>query len=260
MKKKSAIIYLLLFIQMSYAQFWKSKEVLIGNAHIITQEINIPEFNQISVSGMFDVKLFISDSNIIKVTADENLMQAIDIFVKSKKLFIRTHPDFRIKKFKKLSIEVPVSYLSKITLTGSGSIICDEKLEGEHLELNLTGPGDIDFKIDYNKAFVDLTGSGDVSLSVKTDQLNVNLTGSGDVILSGETEDLNITLTGSGDISAKKLKAKNVKVNIAGSGDVYVYPLKRLTGKILGSGDIIYYNDPDFFQIKILGSGDVTKR
>jgi len=235
---KTKIFILLLSIsQIGISQFWHSKEKLYGNGHVITQKRKMSPYDKITVVGPYDVQIVPGNATTIQLTADENLLQAIDTYVKSGKLVIRVHPNFDIRKYTKLFIEIPADYLSKISLTGSGNIYNQNPFDWNNIKLVLTGSGNMDFQVN-NK------------------HTEVSLTGSGSVLLTGQTNILEIAITGSGDIDAKQLMAQSGKVTITGSGDALVRVSERLNIKIFGSGDVYYYGEPRNLKTKSFGSGE----
>ena len=239
--KKLTLLLLLIFSQYNYAQFWKSKEKIYGDKNIITESRRMSTYDKISVTGPYQVKIVQGNSHEVKVTADENLMQAIDIFVKAGRLVIRTHPDFNIQKYSRLDIEVPAEYLSDIKLTGSGEIYGSYIFDWHNLKLSITGSGNMDFETDMK-------------------HISASLTGSGEIKLQGKTGDLKISITGSGRIDAKNLEAEDAEVHVTGSGDAFVRVRQNLNIKILGTGRVYYYGEPEFLKTKNLGSGEVIFR
>jgi len=237
--KKILLITIILLSNALQAQFWKDN--IRGNGKIATEERSLSSFNQLTVTGPFDVMLRPGAEGKLSLTADENLLPVIETFVKNNKLVIRFNKDFNVRKATKLFVEVPVKYLKSINLTGSGSI------KNERL-------------IDWNEINLYLTGSGDMMLNLNLDFVKASVTGSGDMVLNGTANNARYSVTGSGSINAKQAICKNAKVNVTGSGDVYVKATQRLKGKLLGSGDLYYYAKPETLDINILGSGSVIDK
>jgi len=235
--KTKILIAFLSVTQLVIGQFWHSKEKLYGNGQITTQERKMATYDKITVTGPFEVQIMDGNATTIQLTADENLLQAIDTYVKSGKLVIRTHPDFDIKEYTKLLVKVPASYLSRISLTGSGKIYNQNPFDWNNIKLVLTGSGNMDFQVDNHHTEVSLTGSGNITMSGKTDELE-------------------ISVTGSGNIDAKRLLALYGKVSITGSGDAFVQVSERLNIKIFGSGDVYYYGEPQNLKTKSFGTGE----
>ncbi len=237
--KKTLLLILLWSVTYTQAQFWKKK--LSGNGQVATETRKVSSYDKITVTGAFKVKIVPGEPGILKVTADENLMEYIETFTKSGKLIIRVNPEFTIRHYSKLAVEVPADYLSRITLTGSGSVFNPDPFDWNNLKLVLTGSGNMEILSDVK-------------------HLEATLTGSGNIDLTGKADTAEYVLTGSGDIDAKKLDAQKVKATLTGSGDIYLHAIERLNARIMGSGDIIYYGEPENLKSKTFGSGDIIFR
>ncbi len=231
------LIILILNITYVKAQFWTKK--IAGNGQITTESRKVGFYDQITVTGAFHVKIITGNPGTLKVIADENLMPYIETYTKGHKLVMRVNPEFSITHHTKLYIELPADNLSKITLTGSGKVFNNSAFNWDNLKLILTG-------------------SGVMEITNQIKHINVSLTGSGKIYLSGNTEEADYNLTGSGNINAKDLKAQKIKASITGSGKIYLHAIRVLNARIMGSGNIIYYDQPKKINSKIFGSGDIT--
>ncbi len=237
MKQKVLFIILLLAgITNIQAQFWTKK--ISGNRQITTETRHIDNYDKISVTGPFKVKIVPGKPGILQIKADENLLQYIETFTNGSKLVIRINPQFSVTDYAKLSVEVPADYLSQINLSGSGEIYNTKIFNWKNLKLTLTGSGRLDIKTGIN-------------------HLTATLVGSGDILLTGKAETAKYVLTGSGLISANKLEAQEVKATLTGSGEIRLRVVKRLNAKVMGTGDIFYYGEPDILKTNVIGAGDI---
>ncbi len=234
--KKTLLLILLWSVTYTQAQFWKKK--ISGNGQVTTETRKVSSYDKITVTGAFKVKIVPGEPGIIKVTADENLLEYIETYTKGSKLVIRVNPEFTIRHYSKLAVEVPADYLSRITLTGSGKVFNQSAFDWNNLKLVMTG-------------------SGKMEIDSEVKHLEATLTGSGNIDLSGKTDTAEYVLTGSGDINAKNLAAQEVKATLTGSGNIYLQAIKRLNARIMGSGDVIYYGEPENLKSKTFGSGDI---
>lgn len=104
-------------------------------------------------------------------------------------------------------------------------------------------------------------GSGDIEVTNLDEKLfDFRLYGSGDITLKGRVGELEIVLSGSGDIDACKLEAREATVELNGSGDVAVRASDWFSGEVNGSGDIVYYGNPDHTSEDVSGSGSIRSR
>lgn len=235
---KQTAIFFLLFISITNvkAQFWTKK--LSGNREVATETRTVGNYDKLSITGAFKVKIVPGSAGSLQVTADENLLGYIETYIKGGKLVIRVNPEYSISHYTKLYVEVPANYLSQINLTGSGEVFNTENFDWKNIKLNLTGSGNFDIKTNVT-------------------HLKANLVGSGEIFLTGQAETANYLLTGSGVLSAKELKAQNVKASLTGSGEMRLRAVQNLDARVMGSGNILYYGEPDVLKTNNIGGGDI---
>lgn len=215
-----------------------------GNGTIVTDTRPIENFTQLKVSGAFDVQITTENSAVIKITTDENLLPYIVTKVNAAgELSIRRKKGVILKpsKGRSISIEIPHRALSKIALSGSGSIS-----SGKDIETSATN--------------IHLSGSGSIDLLLLNTSTEVNNSGSGSVRLSGSTQKLEATQSGSGAVILDQLVAEDAHVHLAGSGEIRLWAAKVLDAAVSGSGRIRYKDTPTAkIKSKIVGSGSIRK-
>jgi hypothetical protein len=231
----------LLLTTMTYGQ-WSSNQKIKGNGNVTSEKRMTNSYDEIAITGFFDVELVAGKEGNITIKGEENLLPLIKIEVVNQVLKISTEKNKYIStsKGKQIIIIVPFESISQVTLTGSGDVVAKNSIKA--------------------KSFLaKLTGSGDMKLDVEANDFDVNLSGSGDIVLTGNTENFNSNLNGSGDIDAGNLKAKNAKITVSGSGDSKVFCSESLHARVSGSGDIEYIGNPKKKDTKVNGSGAISK-
>ncbi len=238
--KKILSIILLVVITGAHAQFWKND--IKGNRNIVTKTRTIDHFDQVSITGGFDISLVQGEPGALRLETDENLHQIIETFVKNNKLIIKFNTKYNVKRYSKLAIVLPVKYLEKITITGSATVQSNNTFDWQNIKLNVLGSGNIDLNLHSHKVWASVTGSGDIKLSGKIDSVNYKVTGSGSII-------------------GRKVDSQYSIVSVTGSGDVYLKaPVKKLKASVTGSGSVYYYGTPEQITSKALGSGEVIQK
>ncbi len=242
--KKSIKLFVscsLLLTTMTYAQ-WSSNQKIKGNGKFITENRSTASYDEIAITGFFDVELVAGKEGNITVKGEENLVPFIKVEVVNQVLKISTEKNKYItsSKGKQIVIVVPFESITQVSLTGSGDVITKNSIK--------------------SKTFaVKLIGSGDMKLGIESNDIEINLSGSGDIQLSGTTVNLDTNLNGSGDIDAGNLKATNAKATVSGSGDTTIYCSDTLYARVSGSGDIDYKGNPIKKDVKVSGSGTISK-
>ncbi|CAA9200358.1 head GIN domain-containing protein [Flavobacterium collinsii] len=230
----------LLLSSIANAQ-WSNKKIK-GNGNVVTETRTTSDYNAIKVSGFFDVDLVAGKEGKIIVKGEQNLLSAIKVEVEDNVLKVYTEKGVNLSPSlgKKIEVTVPFETISALTLSGSGDVQSKDPIKSD-------------------KFLAKLSGSGNFNLAVNSTDLELNLSGSGDVSLKGNTANFVTKLSGSGDIDAANLKSKNTDVTISGSGDIRVNCTESLTARVSGSGDIRYSGSPEKRDVKVSGSGSISK-
>jgi len=220
----------------------KAQGKINGNGHVVTQTRTTSEYDAIKISGFFDVDLVAGKEGKITIKGEENILSAIIVEVADNALKIHAKKGINLRPGigKKVEITIPFEKIAELSLSGSGDITSRSPIKNDKFSANLSGSGDID-------------------LDVITNSFDFNLSGSGDIKLKGNSDTLVIKLSGSGDIEAANLKSKNANITVSGSGDVKINCNENLTARVSGSGDIKYTGNPEKRDVKVSGSGSISK-
>lgn len=219
-----------------------AQEKINGNGNVVTQTRTTSEYDAIKISGFFDVDLVAGKEGKITITGEENILSSIIVEVEDNalKIHVKKGINLRPSVGKKVELTIPFEKISELSLSGSGDIRSKSPIKNDKFSTKLSGSGDID-------------------LNVETNSFDFSLSGSGDIKLKGNSDNLIIKLSGSGDIEAANLKSKNANITVSGSGDVKVNCNENLTARVSGSGDIKYTGNPEKRDVKVSGSGSISK-
>lgn len=243
MNQKTTLTAIILFISfISNAQNWMgSGEKIKGNGKIVTINRTTSEYDEISVGGSFDVILVKGKEGNIKIEGEENIVPLIETELNGNTLQIKYKKNTNIYSTKKLTVTVPVTNISKISLGGSGNVSNDGILKSNELS-------------------VSLAGSGNIKLQIDAKELNANIGGSGNIEFSGKTTEFNGSIAGSGNISAYELISETTNATIAGSGSIKTTTTSKIKAKVVGSGNIYYKGNPSETDLKSVGSGEIINK
>lgn len=212
-----------------------------ANGKMTTETRTVDQFTQIELNGSGDVYLYQvgSDSEEnIEIEASSNVMDRIETEVKNGRLEIKTKC---INGRSDMKFTIKVKDLSKVSISGSGSVTTKDHFNVDDLELNISGSGEMNF---------DATAT----------DITCNISGSGDLDLNGSTNILDATISGSGNVKAFDMPTTDCIIQVSGSGNCEVYVNGRLDVDISGSGSVVYDGTPTEFNSSTSGSGSVSKR
>ncbi|MFN8495065.1 MAG: head GIN domain-containing protein [Caldilineaceae bacterium] len=190
---------------------------IIGSGHIISEERSVTGFTALELSGRGDVIITQTGAESLRVSADDNVLPLVTTQVRGKRLILGLKRDSMLWETT-VRYEVTVRELSALTLSGSGDI-------------TLT-------KLDGNR-------------------LDVKLSGSGTISAAGHVQTLVIDLGGSGEFTGAELASQQAEANVSGSGNVVVQASDTLAANISGSGHVTYIGNPRLTS-HVSGSGAIS--
>jgi len=211
-----------------------------GNGNRQTRDYSIADVTEVNVAGPMTVYIKQGTGFSVKVEADENLFEYLEIEKDGKELEIGSRNNYNLRSRGGIKVWVTAPTYEAAEIAGSGKIISQSKL---------TNTG---------KLKIDIAGSGDVQLDLDAPEVQANIAGSGNILLTGTTKEFAVDIAGSGDVRAFNLMSEVSKVDIAGSGNAQVSASRELDVDIAGSGDVVYKGSPNVKQNK-MGSGKVRK-
>jgi hypothetical protein len=214
-----------------------------GDGNQVSLERTTTDYDQIAISGFFDVELIDGREGNLTLKEEQNILDHIITEVKGNTLNIRVKNGYNLKpsSWKKgVSIIIPVETITALRLSGSGDIVGKTTLKASNFETAMSGSGDIAIELDVNS-------------------LTASMSGSGDMALGGSTTDFDASISGSGNINAYDLIADNVNATVSGSANIEVTANKAIDAKVSGSGNIDYRGNPEKISTKVSGSGNISK-
>jgi hypothetical protein len=209
-----------------------------GNDERVTREITVDSFDKIEISGAFEVTFTSSNSHEVILEADENLLKYIEIGVRGNRLYLET--DRRLSSRKGIKIEVPIQELRVISSSGASDLISSNQISTDDLEIDISGAGKVDLKLDA--AIVKL-----------------NLSGAALVYLEGMAKELEVVMSGAGSLEAAGLEVGDCSISISGVGSALVNVSGRLDASVSGLGKVEYTGSPTAVHGDVSGVGNVKR-
>lgn len=248
-----------------------AQNTIKGDGNIITKEISISDYDEISYVGKVNIEYEQSNTSpFFKITIDENILSHLDIKVKGKTLIIQ--PKDEKKYFNGNSyglnlqptvceIKTSSRELKEISAVGGGEFIAKSPLKTDKLDISIAGSSTINFdkQLEARKINFSVAGSGDINATqLKVNNLDCSVAGSGSIQLKGEAERGDLSVAGGGDISAFGCILRKAECSVAGGGDIKVHASEQLDASIAGGGHIRYEGDPELSK-SVIGGGSIKK-
>ena len=207
----------------------------------VQRNYQVGAFEQIEVSGPYDVEVRTGDAPSVSASGSEKLLERLVVEVRGDRLLIHPRKDrgFRWSwgSHGSAKIQVTVPALRAAEIAGSGDISINE-VKGKSFEGSVAGSGGLSVE------------------SLEVQSLKLSIAGSGDVrARSGVAQIADYSIAGSGDLDAGGVRSETADVSIAGSGDVRAQATGTADVTIMGSGDVTLTGGAKC-NVSKMGSGD----
>jgi hypothetical protein len=236
LKSSGIFLLIMLFFTSCSAQNWGKVK---GDGNVITEKRSVGDFDELGVSGSFDIFLVHGKEGELTIKIEENLLPYLVMEVDNGKLKIRWKTGTSINTRRGVEITVAFESIQAIGLSGSGDIVGKDIIKSDTFEVAVSGSGDMDLELDVQKMEAAVSGSGDMDLK-------------------GTATNFEAAVAGSGDIDGINLKTEKAAVRVSGSGGITITVLNELDAKVSGSGSVRYKGSPAKEDVKVSGSGTVS--
>ena len=209
-----------------------------GRDYFDTRELFLEDFHSVRVDGIANVYITQGPEQSVEVETHENLFNEIDRDVRGGEWSVGF--DRCVRNVDRFDVFITIPEVRALTISGSGHITSENIIDGDELDLRISGSGDMDIGFDGQL-------------------IDSRISGSGDIRLEGSVALLDHQGTGSGDLEAFDMIATEADIDLTASGDAEVNVIEFLKVRISGSGDVLYKGNPEL-DISISGSGNVIDR
>lgn len=172
----------------------------------ITRSYDLSGFDEISVSGVYDVQIRTGDEFSIRLEGREKEMKYARVEVSGDRLELG-------QKKRKWNWGSRKSIHAYVTLP---------KLS----ELGVSGVADVDAE------------------GISSENFQLRVSGVADVNISGECGFIEANISGVSDVSARNFKCADGEVNMSGVGDLEIYTSESIEASVSGVGDVEVYGRP----------------
>ena len=195
-----------------------NKITLSGND--ITKEFSIEgSYTELCVENAFEVT--VSDAvSQITVTTDENVMPKVLVEKDGDKLKIHLKPlSFNFGTGLELKVILPYNTdLKKVNLSGASEFHSNYGLDGQKVEVELSGASAFYCNVEADEVVVQLSGSSDYYGDVTATAVDIDLSGASDFNGDIDTTEINMDLKGSSSIKGN-VTATELGLDLSGASD-----------------------------------------
>ena len=234
--------YLFILSTLILLAFASCNKFLLSDI-IETNEYSIEgTYTELQVADAFDVTVSDTATRLI-VYADQNVMPYVVVEKSSDKLKIYLKPI----TFNTGDLKAVLPYnpdLKKVELSGASELHSEFVLEGDKVEVDLSGASDFFGDIVAGEIEMDLSGSSNIEGNVTAAELDLKMSGASEATLAGQVTTLNINLSGSSEIKKTVvnnrygLACEQCKGLMTGASSAYIHCDGTIKVSLSGSSDL----------------------
>lgn len=209
-----------------------------GSGHVVSKTYNESGFKDVDISSVMKVYLKQGDQYQVRVDAEDNLQDLIEINKEGDKLSFGIKDGKSINPTKDIIIYITAPDFHKLEASGAGGYVSQGSIK-------------------TNELLLDLSGATKVKLDLNVANIKVDASGASEIVLSGIANGLEVDGSGSTKVKAYDLKSQAVDIDISGAGNADVQAEKTLKVEISGAGNVSYKGNPAITK-EINGAGKIS--
>ena len=229
----------------------------------ITRDFNISgAYTALEVESAFDVT--VSDAvDVVTITAGENVMPKVVVEVIDNTLKIRLKPIANVYDGELKAIIPYNANLTSVNLSGASEFRSEYGLEGQKVDVELSGASDFYCEIDADEVNIDISGASDFFGDIWADEIDMALSGSSTIKGNVEALDLDLEMSGASDATFEGYVG-TLNINLTGASNIkktvnemrYGFECDQCEGSMSGSSDAYIHCDGTI-KVNLSGSSEL---
>ena len=228
---------------------------LIGSGNLETEEYAFTDFTEVEIDSAFDFEIKQSGSYSIDVTADDNIIDYVQVSKDGQtlKISLGRALDIGSTTFKIGPWIFP--HLSSVTLKASVSM---PQLNG--LTVSGASHGTVSDFSSNEDLDITVSGASRVTGDITADNVEFNISGASTIQLEGSADDMTARISGASSFNLGDFTVNNANVNFSGASKGTINLRGRLDAKLSGASRLSYIGQPVMGDINISGASTLSKK
>jgi hypothetical protein len=213
--------------------------VLIGSGNLETEEYAFTNFTKVEIGSAFEFEIKQSSSYSINVTADDNVIDYVQVYKDGQTLKIRLGgiPSLRL-----------VTLRASVTIPQLHGLIISGASRGTVYDFNSTE--DLDITV---------SGASRVTGDITAGNVEFNISGASTIQLEGSANDMIANVSGASRLNLDAFIVNNGDVDFSGASSGTVNLNGRLDANLSGASRLWYIGEPTMGTINVSGVSTLSK-
>ena len=195
-----------------------------GSGNLLSENRDFSAFHSVHIATAGKVLLTQSDSQKVKVTVDDNLMQYIRLNVTNNVLTIDIEPNVSLQDMH-LTIDVSMPQLFELHTSSAGNFIGQSLFIGDEFRLFSSS-------------------AGNIFLNLEADYLFTSLSSAGNANLSGTVSTHDAIISSAGGLHAFGLNTDTTTISLSSAGNAEIFVNDLLNATLSSAGSLFYKGNP----------------
>jgi len=213
--------------------------VIVGSGDLTTRNFDFSDFTSVVARSGFQLELVQSSTFSVEVTADDNVMDYINVDISGNTLSIAPQWN-RSLRSATLRAKITMPDLYEITLSGGSHASISGFSSSHHLSVGLSGGSIVTGNITAGDAYLGLSGGSQVNLQ-------------------GMGEDLDVNGSGGSQLELGAFPVNNADINLSGGGRATINVNGTLDANLSGGSHVTYIGEPTLGDIDLSGDSTISK-
>jgi hypothetical protein len=213
---------------------------LVGSGNLETEEYAFTNFNEVEIGSAFEFEIKQSSSYSINITADDNVMDYVQVSQDGETLKIR------LRRF--ISIG-PVTLRASVTMPQLHGLTASGASHGTVSAFSSTE--DLDITV---------SGASRVTGNIIAGNVEFGISGASTIQLEGSANDIDANVSGASHLNLDDFTVNNADINFSGASSGTVNLNGRLDANLSGASTLWYIGEPTSTDINTSGGSTVSKK
>jgi|GEM_PF-1424085 len=244
---KINVLYILLAAMVGISSCDLRNNTITGNGVKVTDTLGDASWKVegIVVNALCNVEIYPSETTLVTVSGDENLLPMLEFSYSDNILNItqKEKTSFFTSFTSELgTVKIYMPMIRQLELAGVGSITTQAPIPGA------------------GTVTVSNSGVGSIEAAFQTKSLIINQSGSGSISIAGTADHITARQSGVGNINVADIKALTGAFTLTGAGGIEADIADSVDASISGIGGITLSRQPVHLNKKVSGIGNIDIR
>jgi len=213
---------------------------LVGSGNLETEEYAFTDFTEVEIGSAFEFEIEQSSSYSINVTADDNVIDYVQVSQVGQTLKIR---------LRRVAFLGPVTLRASVTMPQLRGLTASGASHGT--VSNFSSTEDLDITV---------SGASMVTGDITAGNVDFGISGASTIQLEGSANDIDANVSGASRFNLDAFTVNNADVNFSGASSGTVNLNGRLDANLSGASTLWYIGEPTSTDINTSGGSTVSKK